>query len=79
MMDRFTPEMLTRITTVLDEAKASMRAVPVYAEAEKVRRDCAETNIALEDIVERFISDGQRFGVAFEIDPAHARSAVMGD
>ena len=37
-----------------------------------------DRNIALEDIVERFVAEGRYWGVAFEIDPAQAVNAVMG-
>lgn len=70
--------MLRRISAVLDEASGGNRPIQVYAEAEKVRQIHPEANVALEDIIENFITMGRKRNVAFEIDPAHAAAAVMG-
>lgn len=70
--------MIRRISTVLEEASQDRRPIQVYAEAEKVRQIHPEANIALEDIIENFIAMGRKHHVAFEIDPAHAKAAVMG-
>lgn len=70
--------MLRRISAVLNEASKGNRPIQVYAEAEKVRRIHPEANVALEDIIENFITMGRKHNVAFEIDPAHATAAVMG-
>ncbi len=78
MNSEFSPEMLRRIDAILVEARATKQAVAVYAEAEKIRTLAPEINIALEDIVEQLIVAGRRHGVAFEIDLAQARDAVMG-
>lgn len=74
----FTSDMVHSIKSVIAEAAASQKAIRVYAEAERIRQGRLDRNIALEDIVERFVAEGKYCGVAFEIDPAQAVNAVMG-
>jgi hypothetical protein len=78
MQQRLSHEMLRQIEQIVWDARLDRKPIPVYAEADRIRRLSPELNIALEDIVEQFIVTGQNQGVAFEIDPAQARDAVMG-
>jgi hypothetical protein len=56
----------------------SGRTLPLYAEAENIRRKWLSQNVALEDIVEQFLRRAAAYNVSFEIDPSQAAEALRG-
>lgn len=54
------------------------KTMPVYAEAERLRRRWQAANIALEEYVEELIRLGNMHRVCFELDPAQAADALRG-
>ena len=70
------PRMLQDIEAVL--IAYTGRTLPVYAEAENIRCRWLSENIALEDIVDQFLSRARAHCVGFEIDPSQAADALRG-
>ena len=54
------------------------RTLPVYAEAENVRRRWLSDNVALEDIVDELLRAASTHSIGFEIDPEQAIDALRG-
>jgi hypothetical protein len=52
--------------------------MPVYAVAESIRKRWEDENVALEDIVEQLIREGNGINVSFELDPRQAADALRG-
>lgn len=56
----------------------SGRTLPLYAEAEAIRRRWLSANIALEDIVDHILCRARSHSLSFEIDPSQAAEALRG-
>jgi hypothetical protein len=54
------------------------RTLPLYAEAEAIRRRWQSANIALEDIIDHILQRARSHSVGFEIDPSQAADALRG-
>jgi hypothetical protein len=54
------------------------RTLPLYAEAESIRRRWLSENIALEDILDLLVRRASVHNVSFEIDPSQAAEALRG-
>jgi hypothetical protein len=54
------------------------RTMPLYAEAENIRRRWLSDNIALEDVIDQIIRRASVYNVSFEIDPSQAADALRG-
>ena len=54
------------------------QTMPVYAEAEQIRRQWPGANIALEDYVEALVEAGKTLNMSFEFNIAQARDALLG-
>lgn len=71
------PEVLQDIDRAMEGFRE--KCIPVYAEAEKIRKRWIEQNIALEDIVAAIASRAGEFNAAVSLDQNEARHALMGD
>ena len=56
----------------------SGRTLPLYAEAEAIRRRWLSANIALEDIIDHILCRARSHSLSFEIDPSQAADALRG-
>jgi hypothetical protein len=56
----------------------SGQTLPLYAEAENLRRKWLVQNVALEDVIEQMMRRASVYSVSFEIDPAQAAEALRG-
>lgn len=54
------------------------RTLPLYAEAENLRRRWLSQNVALEDVIEQLMRRASAYNVSFEIDPSQAAEALRG-
>jgi hypothetical protein len=54
------------------------RTMPLYAEADNIRRRWLSENIALEDILDLLVRRASVHNVSFEIDPSQAAEALRG-
>jgi len=73
LSDKMQAEMLS----ALNAATASGEVLHIYAEAERIRCNNLSDNVALEDIVEAFMSVAAN-GPAYCIDPEEASDALLG-
>jgi hypothetical protein len=75
----FAVELPERMLTDIDNllAKYEARTLPVYAEAESIRRIWLAENVALEDIVYQLVRGARARCIALEINSAQAADALQ--
>jgi hypothetical protein len=54
------------------------RTLPIYREAETIRRRWTSANVALEDVVENMLQLAAAHQLAVELDAAQAADALLG-
>ena len=77
MSKQLPPKVLEEIAVVVSKAARAQVLVRVYAEADAIRLANIGENIALEDIVQAII-ERSAGGPGCEVDPDHARDALLG-